>query len=232
MALILKLVLAHLIGDFVLQPGSWVTAKEEKKLMAWQLYVHVLVHGILIMLLVGDISFLIPAIIIALSHGIIDSIKLIFQKECNKKTWFAVDQVLHLVAIGIVWLNIEHPVLNIQFSTYDLMLITAVIFITTPASVIIKILISQWTPTLGSTTADSLANAGKFIGILERLMVFTFALMNNWSAIGFLIAAKSVFRFGDLKEGHDIKLTEYVLIGTLLSFGTAIAASLLVAGGE
>jgi hypothetical protein len=31
-----------------------------------------------------------------------------------------------------------------------------------------------------------------------------------------------------LKEGHDIKLTEYVLIGTLLSFGTAIAASLVV----
>lgn len=230
MALILKLVLAHLIGDFVLQPASWVKAKEEKKLKAWQLYVHVLVHGILIMLLVGNIGFLIPAMIITASHGIIDSVKLTLQKESNRKIWFAVDQVLHLLAIGIVWFTVEHPMLDIQFSEDDLLLITAVIFITTPTSVIIKLLISQWTPTLGSTATDSLQSAGKFIGILERLMVFTFACTNNWGAIGFLIAAKSVFRFGDLKEAHDIKLTEYVLIGTLLSFGLAIGASMFVTG--
>jgi hypothetical protein len=228
MELLLKLLLAHLIGDFVLQPGSWVNAKEQKKLRAWQFYIHVLVHGILTLLLVGDITFLGPAIIITVSHGLIDWTKLTFQRGSNRKGWFVVDQVLHLSVIGIVWTYVERPVIDIHFSSYSLLLITAIIFITTPASIAIKMLISQWTPTLGSTNTDSLLNAGKFIGILERLMVFTFALMNNWGAIGFLIAAKSVFRFGDLKEGHDIKLTEYVLIGTLLSFGTAIAASLVV----
>ncbi|RZK66384.1 MAG: DUF3307 domain-containing protein, partial [Pedobacter sp.] len=40
------------------------------------------------------------------------------------------------------------------------------------------------------------------------------------------LAAKSIFRFGDLKDAHDIKLTEYVLIGTLLSFSIAVAVSL------
>ncbi len=40
---------------------------------------------------------------------------------------------------------------------------------------------------------------------------------------GFLIAAKSIFRFGDLSKAKDRKLTEYILIGTLLSFGIAIA---------
>ena len=40
--------------------------------------------------------------------------------------------------------------------------------------------------------------------------------------VGFLIAAKSVFRFGDLSKAKDRKLTEYILIGTLLSFGLAI----------
>ena len=73
----------------------------------------------------------------------------------------------------------------------------------------------------------SLAGAGKIIGMLERLFVFGFILLNAWSAIGFLIAAKSVFRFGDLTEGKNRQLTEYVLIGTLLSFGIAIAAGLL-----
>lgn len=50
---------------------------------------------------------------------------------------------------------------------------------------------------------------------------------NHWEAVGFLLAAKSVFRFGNLKESHGRKLTEYVLIGTLLSFALALAISLL-----
>ena len=45
-------------------------------------------------------------------------------------------------------------------------------------------------------------------------------------AVGFLLAAKSVFRFGDLKDDKDRMRTEYVLIGTLLSFGIAIGIGL------
>jgi hypothetical protein len=52
--------------------------------------------------------------------------------------------------------------------------------------------------------------------------------MGHFDAIGFLLAAKSIFRFGDLKEAKDRKLTEYVLIGTLLSFGIALLIGLLV----
>jgi hypothetical protein len=43
-----------------------------------------------------------------------------------------------------------------------------------------------------------------------------------------LLAAKSIFRFGDLKEARERKLTEYILIGTLLSFGIAIATGIVV----
>ena len=51
--------------------------------------------------------------------------------------------------------------------------------------------------------------------------------MGQWQGVGFLLAAKSVFRFGDLNRSDDRKRTEYVLIGTLVSFGTAILAGLL-----
>ncbi|NLX81670.1 MAG: DUF3307 domain-containing protein, partial [Proteiniphilum sp.] len=54
----------------------------------------------------------------------------------------------------------------------------------------------------------------------------TFILVGRWEGIGFLLAAKSVFRFGDLKESKDRKLTEYILIGTLLSFGIAMGIGL------
>ena len=86
----------------------------------------------------------------------------------------------------------------------------------------------DWSEKLMVGNDESLSNAGKYIGILERLFVLMFVLAGHWEAVGFLLAAKSVFRFGDLKESKDRKLTEYILIGTLLSFGIAISTALLV----
>jgi hypothetical protein len=84
-----------------------------------------------------------------------------------------------------------------------------------------KTIISKWN--LKEYTEEaSLENAGAYIGMLERLFVFAFIITNHWEGVGFLIAAKSVFRFGDLSKAKDRKLTEYILIGTLLSFGLAI----------
>jgi len=81
-----------------------------------------------------------------------------------------------------------------------------------------------------STAAEqlSLESAGKLIGMLERVLVFVFIYMGRWEGVGFLLAAKSVFRFGDLKDAHSMKLTEYVLIGTLLSFGIAIVTGIIL----
>jgi hypothetical protein len=74
---------------------------------------------------------------------------------------------------------------------------------------------------------ESLQNAGKWIGVLERLLVLTFVLVDQWAAIGFLLAAKSVFRFGDLKNDRDRMKTEYILIGTLLSFTFTIGIGII-----
>ena len=98
---------------------------------------------------------------------------------------------------------------------------------TSVSAIIIKIIITQWNPESKKENNDSLAKAGRYIGILERLFVFIFVITNHWEAIGFLLAAKSVFRFGDLTSSKDRKLTEYILIGTLLSFGFAIFLGIL-----
>jgi len=50
-----------------------------------------------------------------------------------------------------------------------------------------------------------------------------------FSAIGFLIAAKSIFRFGDLTKHQDRKLTEYVLLGTFTSVAMTFAIGLACA---
>jgi len=230
MILFIKLLLAHLLGDFIWQPNSWVTDKETKKHKSIYLYFHILLHGILAAVLVWEIAFIPYAILIAISHGIIDLIKLNFQKNKTKRTWFIADQIAHiLVLIAIVLLYQNKTINFIWFDNQFWILITGFLFITKPTSIFIKTIISIWSPESQDSNQDnSLANAGNYIGILERLFVFCFILTGHFEAIGFLLAAKSIFRFGDLKEAKDRKLTEYVLIGTLISFGVAITIGLIV----
>ena len=226
--ILIKLILAHLLGDFILQPNSWVDAKEKKKLKAWQLYVHALIHFILICVLVWQIEFIKWALLLTLGHFIADIIKLYFQNKQTKRLWFFIDQFLHFVIIIFVWIWSQSISIipNID-QEYLFLIITCIYTLTQPVSVLVRIIISRWKPETNSITSDSLDNAGNYIGILERLFVFSFVITNNWDAIGFLLAAKSVFRFGDLKESKDRKLTEYVLIGTLLSFGIAILTGVI-----
>jgi hypothetical protein len=227
MMVFIQLLLAHLIGDFILQPNSWVENKEKKKHRSPYLYLHILLHGILAWLLVGEKAFGWFALALALLHGLIDFFKLYFQTKKTKRNWFSIDQVLHLlVIIGITFTYNDTKINLYGMQNQFWILATGLILLTKPTSIIIKNIISIWTPE-NKTKDKSLQNAGNYIGILERLFIFCFILTEHFEAIGFLLAAKSIFRFGDLKEAKDRKLTEYVLIGTLLSFGIALLIGLL-----
>lgn len=220
MVLFFKLLLAHLLGDFILQPKTWVEHKERKKLKSGYLYVHFGIHGVLLYLFTHSWSI---TFIVLGSHVLIDIVKLFAQKSTNGRCWFFLDQFLHLAVIAAVVIWLEGFAFGTLFDwiSENLPIITSIVFLTVPASVVIKKAISRWDPDPGNDSPDSLEKAGMYIGILERLFVFTFVMSGQWNAVGFLIAAKSVFRFGDLKESHDRKLTEYILIGTLMSVGIA-----------
>jgi hypothetical protein len=69
------------------------------------------------------------------------------------------------------------------------------------------------------------ARMGRKIGILERYLILTLILINQWEAIGLILAAKSLARF---KELEDRRFSEYYLIGTLLSVLLALATGLLI----
>lgn len=227
MILFIKLILAHLIGDFFLQSKASIRQKNTKKWLAPHLYFHVVVHFALVLLLAG-IDIWRQALIIAVTHYIIDGCKLQFQNEKNKQVLFFVDQLLHLlVIIGVIYFTVKPPAL--EFSTQTLIVLTFIVFLTRPASFIVAQAMSHWNEkiTTDEETNKSLPNAGQYIGIIERLLIFAFILIGQWGAIGFLMAAKSIFRFGDLTRTKDRRLTEYILIGTFLSFGTAIFSGIL-----
>lgn len=63
-------------------------------------------------------------------------------------------------------------------------------------------------------------NRGRIIGVLERALLYIFILQGQFGAIGFILAAKAFTRF---KALDDRSFAEYVLIGTLLSAGLALA---------
>jgi hypothetical protein len=227
--LVLKLILAHLVGDFFLQPQNWVKHKEKKKLKSIWLYVHIATHIALMFLIVWDLSYSILIISIGGLHLIIDAIKIQFQKKKTKRLFFFVDQLLHLLTIVILsklLFNGDFK-FSITISNQLLLLIVCASFLTKPTSIIMKTIFTKWDISKLTKDKESLEDAGKYIGILERLLVFIFIVVGHWEAVGFLITAKSVFRFGDLTSTKERKLTEYILIGTLISFGIAILVSLL-----
>lgn len=228
--LFLKLLLAHLVGDFILQPESWVSDKNNRKLRSPKLFMHIGIHAILLALVLELNPFYWKGfILITVSHLAIDLVKAWLIDKRSSTELFFIDQAAHILIIVIAVSFYQPLEINITslLSGNSLILSTALVFVTFVSAVIVKVSISPWNPEKAGDKDNSLSRAGRFIGILERLFVFVFIVTGNWQAIGFLIAAKSVFRFGDLKESKDRKLTEYILIGTLLSFGTAILTALL-----
>ena len=226
---LLILVLAHLLGDFVFQPDSWVKNKRQKLLKSKYLYLHILIHlALLILLTQFQSKYFLGIFIIASSHFIIDVVKLYVEQKFNSKIWFFIDQLLHLIVIAVVVKSyFDYQIsLEILFETKTLMLLVCLALLSYVSAILLKIILAKWDFRTAAQKNET-NSAGTYIGILERLFIFTFVCLNFWSGIGFLLAAKSIFRFGDLKESKDIKLTEYILIGTLFSFGTAIAISVL-----
>ncbi|MGY8915488.1 MAG: DUF3307 domain-containing protein [Flavobacteriales bacterium] len=231
MIIFIKLLLAHLIGDFILQPTKWVIHKEANKVKSKYLYFHTVIHFLLIVLLLWDIGYWKLALVISISHFAIDLLKLYAGNWVKKKNvLFFIDQVFHIVVLYVCayYSNLSEHTITL-FQQLDWALITAVVFVSFPAAVIMGKLLEGFSDQI-QIDHLSLPNAGKYIGIIERLFVLLFIVIGRWEVIGLLITAKSVFRFNDLKESNNRKLTEYILIGTLLSFGIAILTGFLLIG--
>jgi len=223
--LLIKLILAHLIGDFILQREEWVRDKEEKKFRSLSLYLHALIHSVLAMVIVWNWHFWPYAFVLGASHLLIDALKAALPNG-QRLLWFLADQALHVVVIVTLWAHHERELLEMDFWLIDISwpVVMGFVFVTWPAAFMIREVIRPFTPdgNIGPR------NAGLTIGIIERLLVLVLLINDQWEAVGFLLAAKSVFRFRDLKESKDRHFTEYILIGTLLSFGIAIASGLIV----
>ena len=222
-----KLILAHLVTDFVVQPTSWVTQRYQQHFASGKLYLHTLITASLALVLIGW-AYWPVALVILFTHTLIDGWKS-YQK--NTVVYFLLDQLLHLLVILACWYFYFIPREIAQAGWMQLnsqpviwKTITAVVFLTTPCGILIGQFTRQWREKIAD--AESLANAGKWIGMVERIIILVFVLQNQYAAIGLLVAAKGIIRFNE-KDRPEIK-TEYLVIGTLMSIVLAIVAGLVI----
>ncbi len=217
-----RLILAHLLTDFILQPSSWVQQRNRKHFASINLYWHSLVTGLVAWIFVGW-HYWAVALIILITHFFIDVWK---SYRANSIPYFLIDQLLHLAVIAACWLvtfkywNIWSDLCHRLDTDRNIwIIIAAFTFVTTPAGVFIGQLTGRWSKKIDDPE-NSLANAGKWIGIAERIIVLILVILGQYSAIGLLVTAKGIIRFSE-KDRQEIK-TEYLVIGTLLSIGIAI----------
>lgn len=240
------LVIGHFIGDFVLQSSK--TAAEKQRYRS-KLFNHCLLYTFVmaaVLLASSDLeNFGVQVIVIGLSHLAIDFARAFYDKRANDRdqlfSYFA-DQILHFTVIFIVagYFGLSmHPggFLQLVYNRFGIprtnnCITYALIYLTMlqPTAVTVKkvlIYISSRESGDKGSEATSQYNAGYIIGILERIIIATLVLQNQLSAIGLVLAAKSLARFNQL---NDKSFAEKYLVGSLTSIAASIIATLVLKG--
>lgn len=205
----------HLVADFWLQPASWVNCKRMNGLKSKRLLIHTAIASVLPVIFTLQIAlwWFIP--IIFVSHYLIDFAK---TKTRDNLFAFVADQIFHIaVLIALArYASLGDPIMqNTLFWKFT----AGFVLVTTPSG----ILIGKFLQTITNTESSPLkTNASAWIGIVERILILIFILAGQLQAIGFLVAAKSVFRFSEIQKEGNPK-AEYFLLGTLISFLAAVA---------
>lgn len=209
-------ILAHVLADFLFQSNWMVQNKTRIAGLA--------AHGAVVALaLIATTGGLHPALLwLCLIHLGIDLAK---TQMAQNLTAFLIDQAAHLatlVALALwqpqiwqtgLWAAQHH-------SIPALMALLAGGTIAVQAGGYAIGLLMQ---PFAKHSPKGLPSGGRIIGQLERGLIFAMVLLGQMQAIGLLIAAKSILRFGSVKD--DRAASEYVIIGTLASIAWALMAA-------
>ena len=157
-----------------------------------------------------------------------------------------ISQICHVLLLVISWLlligldlitgsidlilykTIFINIVNLFEDQKILAIILGYIIIIFPAGIFIGLLTEPFRKQLPVNKSRGLENAGLWIGCLERILIYSFVITNYLTAIALLITAKSIFRFGEIKEPENRKEAEYILIGSILSIGMAMVSGFIV----
>ena len=211
---------AHALADFVLQTG-WMAARKRQ---FGVLLFHTAIVLVTAQLATGHVASG-SILLLASAHLAIDVAKVWLGR--GGLAPFLWDQAAHLVTIGAVAWAVPELWDTGLWAEWEgvptLMLLTGgAIFAIRAGGYAVGLLV---TPLATDDVAPGLPKAGQIIGQLERAILYLLVLVGEPTAVGFLIAAKSILRFDSAK---DSRTAEYVIVGTLASFAWALAVAYAV----
>jgi hypothetical protein len=229
--------MAHFLCDFVIQNEANALAKNKNGFNSKHLYIHIVLVWAFSFFLSFNISFWWASLIIAALHLTIDGLKAKLMKQIPYRIWiFFVDQFIHVLIILVItglyyyhgqnFNNYGEGIKIFLLNSHALLYVLGYLLCLKPANIVIKQIIGKWLVEV-VVSDNKLEETGRLIGNIERVMILSFVLLNQFAAIGFLLAAKSILRF---KETEASKMSEYVLLGTLISFSIAIIIGLSING--
>ena len=226
--ILIKLLVAHIIGDFFLQPDWMCNGKKSNGFKKHAcLAIHSIINAASAYIFVGIWECWLIPVVVFITHYLIDLGKSWFNS--TSIVAFVTDQLLHIAVNTLLWVWITDFQSCLSFywlSDYRIWVVVGCyLLVLKPSSILLGVFIAKWTPK--GNEQKSLENGGEWIGYFERVLILTFMLLNCMEGIGFLLAAKSVFRFGELTKANEVKTTEYVMIGTLASFTIAILSGII-----
>lgn len=222
-----NLLAAHLLGDFLFQTDTLCEKKKSGKAKSKFLYIHAFIIAILAFVAGNSWNFWPWALLIGISHLLMDLLKC-YQKD-HTLLWFTIDQLFHLAVIIVVSYFAAENWQPYHFLSEDMGLrlpvfLCAALICIKPANILIKLILEKYDISIPKSSGKEMKNAGALIGSLERLLSLVLIIMGQFEAVGFIIAAKSILRFRDYERAK----TEYVLAGTLLSFGIALVCGVAI----
>lgn len=215
------LLLAHALADFVFQSARVAAAKAQRHPGALALHIGVVAACTAAALGAVTPAALLLTAAIAFAHLVIDIAKTFARAGLGA---FLADQGAHLatmiVAAALVPAAWDSGAWSALPQGPAVMAIAAGVILSVRAGgFAVGLLMQPW----NDAGLDGLPGAGRTIGYLERGLVFVLILTGEPGGIGLLIAAKSVLRFGAVRD--EARLSEYVIVGTLASFGWAIVTA-------
>lgn len=221
LTLFIMLITSHFLGDFVFQSDKMVL---EKKTGIKGLLKHSAIITLITLIITLSINPLLYMAVFVL-HLAIDKFKTWKLGEDIKS--LLIDQTAHIIAaalIAVVFDEFAHCLLPGRLPYYPqmLMIICGLTLCVSVGCVVVEKFTKRFVEEIDSPQSKGLTNGGRIIGKLERALIFFLIIFGQPAAIGFLFAAKSILRFGEIKEPGQRKEAEYIIIGTFASFGWAI----------